>query len=243
MDLLLLLTGLTLLTAGWFLIWEFARFLHCSYTVPARVVSMEPGFGKQGHVPGSRATSFAFFPVIQYDWMGEPTRFTSLDERCIAALQIGDAIRLAFSRTRRYSTRVSRMVLILFLAMVMLGTGMFTAGVMLDETVGVPHMLLGSGVLAACLFILVLYMRQQDVSTPAERYRRVVAQSESPVFILEPTNVCYWKRLFTNRRQRRRIFFSKLMGAFCISVGLLLSLTAVDWASLHSPPVWVAAES
>ncbi len=234
MDLLLLLMGLTLLTAGWFLVWEFARFLHCAYSIQGRVVSMEPGYGVHKHIHGPDAKSFSFFPVIQYEWMGEPTRFTSLDSKCIVGLQIGDQVKLSFSRTRRTEARIGRMVMILVLSMAVLVAGMFSAGVLIRENLDMAHMLLGSLVLAVCLFIIILYIRQQDETIPSTRYPQAQSQSQTNVFILEPTNVCYWKRLFTNRSQRRRILFSKVIGFCCLTIGSLMFVTSIWWTDQRS---------
>lgn len=227
MDLLLLLMGLTLLTAGWFLMWEFARFLHCAYSLQGRVVSMEPGFGVHKHLHGPDAKSFSFFPVIQYDWMGEPTRFTSLDSKCIVGLQIGDQVKLSFSRTRRSEVRIGRMVMMLVVSMALLVAGMFSASVLIRESLDMGHILLASLVLAVCLFIIILYIRQQDEMSPSTRYPQSQSQSQTNVFILEPTNVCYWKGLFTNRSQRRRIWVSKVVGGCCLVLGVLMLLTSL----------------
>ena len=133
------------------------------------------------------------FPVIQYDWMGEPTRFTSLDSKCIVGLQIGDQVKLSFSRTRRSEVRIGRMVMILVVSMALLVAGMFSASVLIRETLDMGHILLASLVLAVCLFIIILYIRQQDEMSPSTRYPQSQSQSQTNVFILEPTNVCYWK--------------------------------------------------
>lgn len=230
MDLLILLMGLTLLTAGWFLMWEFARFLHCAYRVQGRVIAMEPGYGLHRHLHGQEAKSFSFYPVIQYEWMGEPTRFTSLDHDCIVGLQIGDDVRLSFSRTRRSEARIGRMAMVLVLSMALLVAGLFSASLLIRESLDMMHVVLSSLVLAVGLFIIVLYMRQQDEATVAARYPQGQAQTMTSVFILEPTNVRYWKSLFTNRRQRRRILFSKMMGGCCLVLGLMLLFGSLWWS-------------
>lgn len=226
MDLLLFLAGLTLLVAGWFLIWEFARFLHCAYVVPGTVVSMEPGFGLRRHLQTAEASRYSFFPVIQYEWMGLPTRFTSLDQQCIAGLQIGDQVKLSFSRSRRTHGRIGRMVLLLSASMGLLVGGVLASSMASGQGVDMIHILMASFVLAVCLCIIVLYTRQQDETNPATRYPQAQVQSVLNVFILEPTNVCYWKNLFTNRSQRRRILFSKMVGGVCFMAGMLMLISA-----------------
>lgn len=39
MDVFVLVMGLTLFTAGWFIFWDYVRFLYSSYSVKGRVVS------------------------------------------------------------------------------------------------------------------------------------------------------------------------------------------------------------
>lgn len=191
---------------------------------------MEPGYGVHKRIHGPDAKSFSFFPVIQYEWMGEQTRFTSLDSKCIVGLQIGDQVKLSFSRTRRSEARIGRMVMVLVLSMVILVAGMFSAGILIRENLDMLHMLLGSLVLAVCLFIIILYVRQQDETIPSTRYPQAQAQSQTNVFILEPTNVCYWKHLFTNRSQRRRIMFSKVIGFCCLTMGSLMLVSSIWWS-------------
>lgn len=245
MDMLLLLMGLVLLMAGWFLMWEFARFLHCAYVIQGQVISMEPGFGLKKHLAhlDSDSGNYSFFPVIQYEWMGEPTRFTTLDQECISGLQIGDRVKLSFSRTRRAQSRIGRMVFLLLVCMALLVAGIVGSTIAAHGLLDIGHILMASFVLAVGLCIIVLYTRQQDETNPDTRYPQAQAQSVLNVFLLEPTNVCYWKRLFTNRSQRRRIMFSKMVGGCCFMAGMFMLVSAVVWGGMKTAAVVPTADS
>ncbi|AZZ90427.1 DUF3592 domain-containing protein [Hahella sp. KA22] len=225
MDVLILLMGLTLITAGWVLIWEFTRFLHCAYAVQGRVVSLEPGYGMRKKMAQPGKASYSFFPVIEYQWQGDRIRFTSLDDKCIAGLQIGDQVQLSFSRSRRKHTRIGRLVALMIASMTMLVAGILGGAMLLGQQVDVIHILLGSVVLAICLFIIVLYLRQQD-ETAADSVHHVRRRVLNCVFLQEPTNVCHWRALFTNRRQRRRIWASRVLGGGCLATGAFLFAAA-----------------
>ncbi|WP_020410634.1 DUF3592 domain-containing protein [Hahella ganghwensis] len=226
MDVLILLMGLTLISAGWVLLWEFTRFLHCAYAVQGRVVSLEPDYSRSTRHTGERRSSYYFFPIIEYFWEGDKIRFTSLDESCISGLQVGDQVQLSFSRSRRKHTRIGRFATIMICMMAMLIAGVVSGAALLSQSVDLYHVLFASIILAICLFIIVLYMRQQD-ETAVDSDKHARRSVLNCVFLQEPTNVCYWKNLFTNRRQRRRIVISKMFGGGCLASGLLLFVMAL----------------
>ncbi len=230
MDALILLMGLTLISAGWVLIWEFTRFLHCSYAVQGRVVSLEPGYSRSTLRISEGQSTYYFFPVIEYYWDGSKIRFTSLDESCICGLQVGDQVQLSFSRSRRKHTRIGRMVTLMLTMMAMLIASVVFGAVLLNQNVDMIHVLMASVILAGCLFIIVLYMRQQDETAVDSNHhaRRSVLNC---VFLQEPTNVNYWRGLFTNRKQRRRIIVSKMVGGGCLVSGVLLFVMAIAGAT------------
>ena len=226
MDALILLMGLTLISAGWVLIWEFTRFLHCSYAVQGRVVSLEPGYSRSTLRISEGQSNYYFFPVIEYYWEGSKIRFTSLDESCISGLQVGDQVQLSFSRSRRKHTRLGRMVTLMLTMMAMLIAGVVSGAVLLNQHVDMVHVLMASVILAGCLFIIVLYMRQQD-ETAVDSDNHARRSVLNCVFLQEPTNVNYWRGLFTNRKQRRRIIVSKMVGGGCLVSGVLLFMMAI----------------
>ncbi len=219
--------GLTLISAGWVLIWEFTRFLHCAYAVQGKVVSLEPGYSLNGSgaQPGRK---FYFFPVIEYYWSGQNIRFTSLDENYIDSLQVGDQVQLSFSRSRRKHTRFGRFMTLMMSCMaILIAVGVMGGVQALGEEVALVDILLASMVLAVCLFIIVLYMRQLDETMVDSEHHARRRSVLTCVFLQEPTNVCYWKKLFTNRKQRRRIWVSKMLGSSCLVAGFVMFVFAL----------------
>ncbi|MAM87757.1 DUF3592 domain-containing protein [Allohahella sp. A8] len=228
-DFLLLLMGLALVTSGWFLFSEFTRFLHCMYRSRARVVSMEAGVERWMLTYDGEYRSFSFFPVIEYRYNGEPVRFTSLDLVSMGQLQVGEQLMVSFSRSRRNRTRLGRIALFLCGFASILLVAVMSTNAIVQKTGSMLEVTFASFVVALSLFIIAIYMKQQDEAAIGG-LESVRKSNMTCLFLQEPTNVSHWRAMFTNARQKRRIFMSQLLGCsfFIAGCGLFIMSFGVN---------------
>ena len=224
MDVLLLLMGLTLAAAGWLLIRDCTRFLYSAYTARGKVVGIEPGYWPR-HISPEEYRIPGYFPVVEYYWNGESSLFTALIPEAVGVLQIGDQVNVQVSRSRRRKSRLGRGLVVLMSLLVCLLSLLVVAAVMQNRQVGLAHICLASLVLAVCLFIIVLYLRQQDESLPGGLpSKRQAAQVN--LCLQEPTCPRHWTRYRVSRQQRSRILYSRVFGGGCMAAALVLVLAS-----------------
>lgn len=238
MDVLLLFMGLTLAAAGVLLIRDYSRALYSSYTARGRVVNIEPGYWPRAWLPEGYPRDQrlpAYFPVIEYYWNGESSRFTALIPEASSSLQIDELVDVQVSRSRRRHSRVGHNMLVL---VSLLGCSLLLLALAgLAGKFDRSQVILVSLVLAVCFFILVIYLRQQDesllpVPAPESGTRSLRLQ--------EPTAPRHWRNYRMSRYQRTRIIYSRLFGSGCVAAGILfvllsLNLPHLDWGKAVSP--------
>lgn len=234
MDVLLFFMGLTLAAAGVLLMRDYTRSLYSSYTARGRVVNIEPGYWPrawlpQGHPRDQRLP--AYFPVIEYYWNGESSRFTALIPEASTTLQVDELVNVQVSRSRRRHGRVGHNMLVLVALLVSSLLLLTLAGFAgkFDRS----QVILASLVLAVCFFILVLYLRQQD-ETLLPMSPRPPESGTLSLRLQEPTAPCHWRNFRVSRHQRARIIYSRLFGTSCVAAGILfvlfsLGMPSLDW--------------
>ncbi len=233
MDVLLLFMGLTLAAAGWLLIRDCTQFLYSAYTARGKVVGIEPGYWPRHHHPEKHRIP-GYFPIIEYYWNGESSRFTALIPEAVGTLQIGDQVNVQVSRSRRSKSRLGRGLVVLMSLLACLLGLLVVAAVMQHRQVGLAHVCLASLVLAVCLFVIVLYLRQQDESLPGGLPSKRQAAHVS-LCLQEPTSPRHWARYRVSRQQRNRICYSRIFGGGCMAAAFVLVLASFhllrsDWA-------------
>ena len=175
MDVLLLLMGLTLAAAGWLLIRDYTRFLYSTYSARGKVVSIEPGYWPRPAGSGE-ARKPGYFPVIEYYWNGESSRFTALMAEAMTSLQMGDLVTVQVSRSRRQKGRLGHGIMVLMALLGSLAFLLMLGAVIQSQRPDMVHVCLASIVLAVCLFIIVMYFRQQDGSKGTQRRIYAIAK-------------------------------------------------------------------
>lgn len=231
MDVLLLFVGLTLAAAGVLLVRDYSRTLYSSYTARGRVVNVEHGYWPkallpQGHPHDQRLP--AYFPVIEYYWNGESSRFTALIPEAAASLQVGELVDVQVSRSRRRHNRVGHGMLVL--------VALLCSSLLLLTLAGVAgkfdrsQVVLVSLVLAVCFFILVLYLRQQDESIFSVP---LPGSGTMSLRLQEPTAPRHWRKFRISRHQRTRIISSRLFGSGCVAAGILFVLSSLELPHLE----------
>ena len=231
MDVLLLFMGLTLAAAGVLLIRDYSRALYSSYTARGRVVNIEPGYWPKALLPQGYPRDQrlpAYFPVIEYYWNGESSRFTALMPEASTTLQVDELVDVQVSRSRRRHSRVGHSMLVL---VALLGCSLLLLALAgLAGKFDRSQVILVSLVLAVCFFILVLYLRQQDESLLPVPLPSSGAMS---LRLQEPTAPSHWRNFRVSRHQRTRIIYSRLFGSGCVAAGILFVLSSLDMPHLE----------
>jgi hypothetical protein len=222
MDVFVLVMGLTLFTAGWFIFWDYVRFLYSSYSVKGRVVSFTSPYLLGGSARRTRRTASGMYPIIEYLWAGQLTRFTSLDHAGAEQLQVGDIVNVCVSRSRRQRSRLGKGSIFLMIMLAALCVVLLSGALLVNIQLNVVHIILASCILALSLSFIVLYLRNQD-ETHSGLVRRMNPFS---VFLSEPSSFCHWSEMTQDRFQRRRILGFRMVGAACFTAGVAMIVAA-----------------
>jgi len=230
MDAFALIIGLTLATAGVFLYKDYAHFLRGAYAKQGKVVSIQQVFTTYLH---SESTSKnkpyvenGFYPVIEYLINGEGVQFTAIDHNNSGSFHVGDQVRLKIIKTRRKENRPCKTALALVSMIVILCGGLVIAGLASTIQVTIGQIFLASFVIAVCLAILVLYIKDQD-----EHVIQDLTQTKSgrtQICLAEPTAFRNWKSAFYDPVQRTKIRSSQFCGATCMCSAMFMLAIAVQ---------------
>ncbi|ARU58581.1 hypothetical protein OLMES_4585 [Oleiphilus messinensis] len=212
MDVFLFIMGATLFVAGWFLFWDYVRCLSSVYRVKGSIVAFESAFSKLAR------GSVNYFPVIQYRWRGEAVRFTSICSH-VDELRLGDPVDMRFSLSRRRRTRLGRSSITLMLMLALLCAVFFTGAVLANVSISVYHVGLASLIVTFCLFVISLYLKEQDESGTDI----TESQSDYSLSLFEPSAFKHWTNLSGDAHKKVSVFGARLFGAMCFSVGLTLA--------------------
>jgi len=227
MDAFALLIGLTLAIAGVFLYKDYAHFLRGAYAKQGKVVSIQQVFTNNLHSePINKKKSFVengFYPVIEYLIKGEAVQFTAIDHNNSGNFHVGDQVKLKIIKTRRKESRLCKTAIALVSMIFILGAGIVFAGLASTVQVTIGQIFLSSLVIAICLAILVLYIKDQD-----EHFIQDLTQTKSgrtQICLTEPTAFRNWKSAFCDPVQRNKIRGSQFCGAtFMCSAMFMLAL-------------------
>jgi hypothetical protein len=222
MDVFVLVMGLTLFTAGWFIFWDYVRFLYSAYSVKGRVASFTapyaPASIRSFHQVGTRP----YHPVIEYSWAGEDVRFTSLDHAGADQLQVGDTVNVCVSRSRRQRSRLGKGSIFLMIMLAALCVVLLSGALLVNIQLNVAHIVLASCILALSFSLIVLHQRNQDETNSG----LVARLNPFSIFLSEPASFCHWPQMTFDSLQRRRILGFRLMGAACFTAGVMMIIAA-----------------
>lgn len=218
MDVFVLVMGLTLFTAGWFIFWDYVRFLYSAYSVKGRVVSFTSPYLSNSYQKNYALKDTPYHPVIEYHWGGRLIRFTSIDHSCADQLQVGDTVNVNFSRSRRQRNRLGKGSITLMLMLGMLCIALLTGALLVNIQLNLVHIILASCILALSLSFIILYLRNQDEASSGN------AKPMNPfrVFLSEPASFCHWSQLTFDAIQKRRILGFRMIGATFFTVGVAM---------------------
>lgn len=221
--------GATLAATGWFLCRDYARFLRASYTIKAKVTSIQQVFVSRAIEDAEAARNpvvkNGFYPVIEYKTPQGPVSFTAIDAGASGRFHVGDEVGLRVSKTRRRHTRVCKSFSLLVLSLALLMLGLLASAMLADFSLSRAQIVGASFVIALGLAILVLYLRDQDEHCIHEMTRTEGGRSQLCLF--EPTAFRNWKSAFRDPRQRYKIRSSQIFGSACFGFAALICGFAV----------------
>lgn len=225
--------ALTLAVTGWFLCRDYARFLRTSYTMRAKVTSMQQVFVPRGEIELEVAEKTqepflknGFYPVIEYRTPNGPVSFTAIDASASGRFHVGDELRLRVSTTRRKHARMCKSFSLLVLSLVVLAMGLLGSAVFADFALSYAQIVAASFVIALGLAILVLYLRDRDENCIHEMTRTEGGRSQLCLF--EPAAFHHWKSTFRDRQQRYKIRSSQIFGSACFGFAMLTLALAIQ---------------
>ncbi len=222
--------GATLAVTGWFLCRDYARFLRASYTIKAKVTSIQQVFVSRAldddASPREPVVKNGFYPVIEYPTPQGAVCFTAIDAGASGRFHVGDEVGLRVSKTRRSHTRMCRSFSLLVLSLVLLMSGLLASALLADFALSKTQIVGASFVVALGLAILVLYLRDQDEHCIHEMTRTEGGGSQLCLF--EPTAFRNWKSTFRDPRQRYKIRSSQIFGSACFGFAALICGMAVQ---------------
>lgn len=222
MDVFVLVMGMTLFTAGWFIFWDYVRFLYSAYSVKGRVVSFTSPYIVSPSSQRYRSAQPQYHPIIEYLWGGQLIRFTSLAHSGTEQMQVGDIVNVCVSRSRRQRSRLGKGSIFLMIMLAALCIVLLSGALLVNIQLNVAHIILASCILALSLSFIVLYLRNQD-DTNSGIVRRLNPFS---IFLSEPASFCHWSQMTSDTFQRRRILGFRMIGAACFTAGVSMIVAA-----------------
>lgn len=227
MDAFAVMMALTLVSAGFFLVRDYVRFLSGVYTVNAKVISIQQVFLPR-HNDAAQATyvSDGFYPVIEYETESGPISFTAIDSLTSGRFHVGDRLRLKVTKSRRRSQRRCRSVTVLFSLLMILAAFLIVSALFATFDLSLLKIIEASFVLGIGSAMLIIYTREQD----AQGISQVAGYeaNHTQLCLYEPTAFSKWRNAWQDRRQRNKIRGARACAGFCFTSACLLLVAAVQ---------------